>query len=109
LPYDASAYVGLKFWARGAQPLRLIVIQQDLATGGACTTCSSADSDDCGLFYGAQVSLTDTWTQYTVPWGALSQSAAGSTAFAPDQLMLLKFEAPPAEQFEFWLDDVSFY
>ena len=109
LPYDASAYVGLKFWARGAQPLRLILIQQDLATGGSCTTCSSADSNDCGLFYGAQVSLTENWTQYTVPWGALSQSAAGSTAFAPDQLMLLKFEVQAAEQFEFWLDDVSFY
>lgn len=109
LPYDASAYVGLKFWARGDQPLRLVVVQQDLATGGACNTCSSASSDDCGLFYGTTVSLGDAWTQYTVPWGALAQATAGSTAFAPDQLTLLEFEAPAAEQFELWLDDVSFY
>jgi hypothetical protein len=108
LPYDATVYGGLKFWARGAPSLRIILVQQDLATGHACATCSPS-SADCGVFYGQQVTLTDIWTQYTIPWGQLTPATASGTPFAPGQLMLLKFEAPAAEQFEFWLDDVAFY
>jgi hypothetical protein len=107
LPYDASNQLGLEFWARGAGPLRLIFVQQNLATGHACATCAQAQPD-CGLFYGTQVNLSDQWTKYTVPWTSLTQAAAGTTAFSPEQLMLIKFEAPPGEDFEFWLDDVSF-
>jgi hypothetical protein len=108
LPYDASSYAGLKFWARGAPALRVIFVQQDLATGHACATCSMS-STECGSFYGQQITLTDTWTQYTIPWAELGQATAGITPFAPSQLMLLNFETPAAEQFELWLDDVSFY
>jgi hypothetical protein len=108
LPYDASAHTGLKFWARGTTSLRLVFVQQNLATGHSCATCPTSSSD-CGLFYGSQVTLTDDWTEFTVPWTALTQAAAGATRFAPDQLMLIKLEAPAAERFEFWLDDVSFF
>jgi hypothetical protein len=108
LPYIASVYAGLRFWARGEPSLRVILLQQNLATGHACATCPENGSD-CGNFYGKQITLTDTWTQYTIPWSDLTQATAGTTAFAPNQLMLLKFEAPAAESFEFWLDDVSFY
>jgi hypothetical protein len=83
-------------------------VQQNLATGHSCATCPTSSSD-CGLFYGSQVTLTDDWTELTVPWTALTQTAAGATRFAPEQLMLIKFEAPAAERFEFWLDDVSFF
>ena len=107
LPYDASNQLGLQFWARGAGPLHLIFVQQNLATGHACATCGQGQSD-CGQFYGTQVNLSDQWTKYTVPWSLLTQATVGTTAFSPDQLMLIKFEAPPAESFEFWLDDVSF-
>jgi hypothetical protein len=108
LPYDASAYAGMKFWARGEPSLRLILVQQSLATGHVCATCPAA-SNDCSLFYNTQISLTDTWTEYTIPWGQLSQASVGATPFAPDQLMQLMFEAPASDQFELWLDDVSFY
>lgn len=108
LPYNASAYQGIRFWARGTPSLRLVFVQQNLATGGGCGTCPEGSSE-CTLFYGTQASLGAEWTQFEVPWNTLSQAAAGSTRFAPDQLMLIKFEAPAAERFEFWLDDVSFY
>jgi hypothetical protein len=108
LPYDASVYGGLKFWARGAPSLRVILIQQSLATGHACATCPM-NGADCGSFYGQMVTLTDTWTEFSIPWGELMPATSGTTPFAPDELMLLKFEAPAAEEFEFWLDDVSFY
>ena len=108
LPYDASAHAGLKFWARGTPSLRVILVQQNLATGHSCATCP-AGSSECGAFYGTQLTLTDDWTELTVPWSALTQATAGATRFAPDQLMLIKFEAPAAERFELWLDDVTFF
>jgi len=107
-PYDASAYQGIRFWARGAPSLRVVFLQQNLANGGACGTCPPGSSE-CGVFYGTQVALQDDWTEYSIPWRELGQFAAGGTAFGPDQLLLIKFEAPATARFEFWLDDVSFY
>jgi hypothetical protein len=108
LPYDASAHAGLKFWARGTGPVRVIFVQQDLASGTSCSSCG-APTPDCGQFYSTNVTLNGAWTEYTVPWAAVTQDPVGVTPFAPDQLTLIKFESPAAESFEFWLDDVSFY
>jgi hypothetical protein len=108
LPYDVSAHQGIRFWARGEPSLRLVFVQQDLATGYACSTCS-VGSSECGIFYGTEVTLTPDWSEFTIPWSALSQYAAGSTRFGVDRLLMIKFEAPPTARFEFWLDDVSFY
>lgn len=107
-PYDARLERGIKFWARGTTPLRLVFIQRDLATGHDCATCQESGGE-CGVFYGTQVALSDTWTEYTVRWSDLEPGTAISTPFSPQQLMDIKFEAPAAEQFEFWLDDVKFY
>lgn len=115
LPYDASTFEGIKFWARGTPSLRVVFVQQNLSTGHACTTCPSG-SAECGLFYGTTLPLTADWTEFTIPWSMLGQLSTntarpetGATPFAPDELMLIKFEAPAPERFEFWLDDVSFY
>jgi len=108
LPYDASPHSGIRFWARGAPSLRLVFVQQDLATGYECATCS-AGSSECGIFYGAEVTLTPDWSEFSIPWSALTQYAQGSTRFAADRLLMIQFEAPPTDRFEFWLDDVSFY
>jgi hypothetical protein len=85
-----------------------VFVQQNLATGYACAECS-AGSSECGIFYGTNVTLSADWTEHTIPWSMLSQFAAGGTPFGPDQLLMIKFEAPAADRFEFWLDDVSFY
>ena len=66
-------------------------------------------SSECGIFYGTEVTLTPDWSEFTIPWSALTQYAEGSTRFGVDQLLMIKFEAPPTDRFEFWLDDVSFY
>jgi hypothetical protein len=107
-PYDASLDQGIEFWARGTTPLRLVFIQQNLLLGHACGRCVEA-SGECGVFYGAEVNLGEEWSKFTIPWSSLRQSSAGSTPFAPGQLMTIKFEAPAQARFEFALDDVKFY
>ena len=104
-PYDASLQRGLSFWSRGDTTLRVIFIQQNLSTGYACSTCSA---EDCNQYYYADIPLTDTWTEHRLPWGGLAQSPVGVTPFDPNGLLTIKFESTTPD-FEFWLDDVSFY
>jgi hypothetical protein len=104
-PYDASLQRGLSFWSRGDTTLRVIFVQQNLSTGYACSNCSA---EDCSQYYFADIPLTDTWTAYSLPWNGLAQSPVGVTPFDPNGLLTIKFEST-TPNFEFWLDDVSFY
>ncbi len=107
-PYDATVHQGLRFWAKGVNRLRVIFTQANLSPAQLCSTCPAA-SEECGLFYSSEVVLTDTWTEYQIPWTTLGHDFQGGTAFGPDQLLTLQFETPAAAAVEFWLDEVSFY
>ncbi len=106
--YDASVHQGIKFWARGNNRLRFIVMQANLALGHPCATCVEPASQ-CGVFYASELSLTDAWTEYSIPWTSLVRDYPGGAAVGPDQLLLLQFEAPALDAFDFWIDDVSFF
>ena len=107
-PYDASAYRGISFWARGSGTrLKVIFMQQNLAPGHPCSTCDTA-TGECGLLYSAEIAINDAWNQYTVDWTSLTPPTVINTPFAPDQLMTIQFEVPAAAAVDLWLDDVSF-
>jgi hypothetical protein len=107
-PYDASAYRGITFWARGSSSrLKVIFMQQNLAPGHPCSTCDPA-SNECGLLYSTELAINDAWSQYTVDWPGLTPPTVIDTPFAPDQLMTIQFEVPAAAAVDLWLDDISF-
>lgn len=107
-PYDASAYRGIKFWARGSGTrLKVIFMQQNLAPGHPCSTCNTANGE-CGLLYSSEVAINDAWSPYTVDWTSLTPPTVIDTPFAPDQLMTIQFEVPAAAAVDLWLDAVSF-
>jgi hypothetical protein len=107
-PYDASAYRGITFWARGSGTrLKVIFMQQNLAPGHPCSTCDTA-TGECGLLYSTEVAINDAWNPYTVDWTSLLPPTVIDTPFAPDQLMTIQFEVPAAAALDLWLDDVSF-
>lgn len=107
--YDASAYKGITFWAKGNGNLRVEFSQKGFvptANGGSCT-------DSCWNVYGSRaaqgmLSLTD-WKQVTIPFAGLTRDD-GSTkpAFDPSQLMGIAFKHE-GSSFDFWIDDVEFY
>jgi hypothetical protein len=110
--YDASAYDGITFWARGT-PLTVEARVSTVATtlvkyGGTCP------AEFCAPAEGA-VTISPDWQQYFVPFHALGISAAGSTeplgdAFRKDQLTNLQFLYTRNDDLaEFWLDDLAFY
>jgi hypothetical protein len=107
-PYDASVHRGLKLWARGTGRLRITFVQQNLTPDHRCATCPTA-SDECGLFYGTELLLADTWTEHVIDWTTLAHPYQGGIGFAPNQLLTIQIEAPAPDPFDFWLDDVSFF
>ena len=104
--YDASAYGGLEFWARGRGEIRLIVkMTQVIAEefGGSC-------SHDCYDGHAKRIKLSRDFQHFVVRWSELSQTGFGTPlAFDARSLDAIDFSVLPEETpFDFWIDDVSF-
>jgi hypothetical protein len=104
--YDASAYGGLEFWARGRGEIRLIVkMTQVIAEefGGSC-------SHDCYDGHAKRIKLSRDFQHVVVRWSELTQTGFGTPlAFDPRSLDAIDFSVLPEETpFDFWIDDVSF-
>jgi hypothetical protein len=103
--YDASSYKGITFWVKNvsSRDLELAVLVATSETtnenyGGVC------DSGCDPAF--AEITLRgEAWTPVTLPWSALS---GGSSAFHPDALTHVQLAVGQGE-FDFWVDDFSFY
>jgi hypothetical protein len=104
--YDASAYAGLTFWAKGNIKLRISPKMTHVVTeefGGSC-------QKDCFDGHGALRELTGQWTRYDVRWEELTQRGFGSPIpFDPRSLYSVEFQMLQDQTpFDVWLDDVAF-
>jgi hypothetical protein len=107
VPYDATSYGGISFWAAASPNLAVPfslpvgVTTMDVAWNGGI----SARMDD---YYRSTVSLDHAWRRYEIRFSDLAQpsSADPQVALRLDQLVGLIFW--PVEDFDFWLDDVRF-
>jgi hypothetical protein len=106
-PYDASEYLGIKFWVRGSGSAVLAVAIEEVtpqSAGGSCT-------QDCYNKHAAPIQLTDQWQEHSISWTQLEQDAEGGglVNFDPTSLMTLDFQFNADEDFDLWVDDVSFF
>lgn len=104
--YDASAYGGIQFWARGHGEIRAAVKMTQVVSeefGGSC-------SRDCFDAHSKYVKLTREFTRVLVRWEDLHQMGFGTPVpFDARSLYSIDFSLTPAETpFDFWIDDVSF-
>jgi hypothetical protein len=104
MAYDASAYNGLTFWAKGSGTLRVEFSMRSFVPtdrGGTCTT-------NCWNVYGANTpTLTGSWQQITITFTSLvREDGSTSPAFTPAELMDISFKA--GSTFDFWVDEVAF-
>jgi len=104
--YDASAYGGLAFFARGRGSFNVVAKMTQIAAeeyGGSC-------SHDCYDSHRATVSLSSNWQEQRVTWAELKQKGFGQVVpFDPRSLLSLEFTvAPEQTPFDFWVDDVRF-
>jgi hypothetical protein len=104
MAYNASAYNGITFWAKGSGTLRVEFAQRSFVPtdrGGSCT-------GSCWNVYGANTpTLTSSWQQITISFSSLQREQGGtSPAFTPGELMGVSFKA--GSSFDFWIDEVAF-
>lgn len=105
--YDASAYAGIEFWAKG--PARILVGVQiiDIQSpkfGGFC------EKDNCYNSHRKTIELDRTWKRYDVRWEELEQKRPeGIVPFDVRRMRFLEFAVWKEDTpFDIWLDDVSF-
>ncbi len=109
-PYDASKYQGITFWAKkapgGAEKVRLKVPDANtVPEGKVCTECYND--------FGMDITLTDEWTQYTIPFRAMKQEkywgAPHPDGITAGTLFGIQFQfKEPGATFDFWLDELEF-
>lgn len=104
--YDASAYAGLEFWAKGTSRIAVSARMSDVtpvSNGGLCER-------DCFKRHQRQIELSPEWQHHTVAWSEFVQYVTPSTlAFDPKRLWGIDFVvAAGSTPFELWIDDVNF-
>jgi len=106
--YDASAYRGLSFQAKG--PGRIFVAPREVDTipvaeGG---TCVKSDKE-CYNPHVKKIELTSDWETVRVAFSEVEQRGYGRPPFDPHKLhsiaFLIRAEDTP---YDLWLDDISF-
>lgn len=103
--YDASAYAGLSFRAKG--PGRVFVGAREVRVvptrwGGTCEA-------DCYNVHAAAVSLDSDWKQYDVPWSKMRQRGYDTPPLDPTSLHSLQWHVHGEDTpFDLWIDDVRF-
>jgi hypothetical protein len=113
-PYDASKYDGISFWARidqGASPgLRVAFPDKDTHPDGGICQAGTTGATQCYDHFGMRITLTTTWTKFTIRFEGLTQDGWGlrATAFDPASLFEVLFEISKNATFGIWIDDVAF-
>jgi len=114
-PYDASKYKGISFWAKidsgATSVVRVAFPDKDTQPdANICQSGVTSGSTACLDHYLSRVTLTTTWTKYTVSFSQLLQEGWGhtGTAFDPASLYQVQFQIPVNATFGVWIDDVAF-
>ena len=96
-PLDVGEYTGISFWGWAAEPfpdapltIQVHFPNVDTQWGDKDATCYSPEynSRQCDDFYD-EVSLTQEWTQYFIPWDKLHQSR---DEWSPPQVRFVEFD-----------------
>jgi hypothetical protein len=116
IPYDASAYNGVEFYARigdtsTAEVRYQISDSNSEPDGGVCDETRGSE-DECYDSFGVGIPQLDTtWHHYKIPFAGLSQRDYGydADAVVTTAVYQISFNFPPGSVFDFWVDDVKFY
>lgn len=113
LPYDASAYRGVTFWARSEAAMSVTTLFPDGNTDPAGGICNAQPAPDgvCDHHWNAGISLTPTWKRFTILFADLvlePGTVPVPTAPDPAKLVSIQFRVQPGTTYDFWIDDVAF-
>lgn len=106
-PYDASAYSGITFQARGQGTIRVrFTTVATVPTVLVPGDCVEACWDD----FATDIDLTESWEEYRISWSDLAQAGWGEPAeFDPAELLAIVWQGGTAmSTFDLWLDEIAF-
>lgn len=110
-PYNASAYTGVAFMAKGNVPIRVGFGVPDVlppSEGGTCV--DNAMMTNCHDLHGYLVRLPSDWKQVKVPFKSLAQQMYGMKAnWDASKVVSAIFHVDAVPSFEIFIDDVGFY
>jgi hypothetical protein len=115
--YDASAYRGIRFWAKVGEGkntrhrLQIADVATD-ALGMRCNAAANApNGEKCGDHFGINLTFSTGWQRYEVRFDELSQIGWGKSAPGLDasQVYGLQITAKAKLEVELWLDQIEFY
>jgi hypothetical protein len=103
LAYDASAYYGIKFFAKASGPLTIQVAIICMATdpdeyGGSCTDAVCTPDS-------WPANLTTSWQEITIAFSAIT---GGTAPFNKAEAVGVQFQVASGS-YDYWIDDVSLY
>jgi len=108
--YDSSAYKGISFWAkkgpRSTNKVRLKVPDKSTDPDGKiCTECFND--------FGADLTLTDDWQQFTLPFTAMKQIKTWGSphpdGIDPATVYGIQFQVnDKGQKFDIWIDELQF-
>ncbi|HKO52249.1 MAG TPA: hypothetical protein VJV79_31290 [Polyangiaceae bacterium] len=117
--YDASAYTGIKFWAKGNVAIRAMVkvpgTTAKKANGSDAGTCVATATMLCDDHFALTPSpvLTAAWQQYSIDFSGtatFAQEGWGTkVAFDKKNIIAMQFQVAKALAFDFSIDDITFY
>ena len=108
--YNASKYKGVSFWAKkgpgSAAEVRLKV--PDIATDPEGKVCKECYND-----FGVDLTLTEEWTQYTIPFTSMKQlkgwGSPHTDGIDPSTLYGMQWQVQvPGAAFDIWVDEIEF-
>lgn len=105
-PFNAEAFDGVSFMARGSGRIRVNLGTPETTPTEQEGRCQRG----CWDSHGAFVFLKDEWTEYRLPWSAFAQQGWGSASrLNVKELLAVHFSVLREDQpAELWLDDVKF-
>jgi len=116
LPYDATRWQGVEFWARigdtSTNLMRFAVSDSNSEPAGGVCEVDGDVGELCYDSFGIYLNSLDVvWHHYRIPFAGLSRRDFGYPADAPalDAVYTLQFNFDPGAVFDFWVDDISFY
>jgi hypothetical protein len=117
-PYNASAYTGIKFWAKanaGNMALMALTAMIKIPATTPSTSSSGTCTAMCEDHYSLKPApvLTTTWTQYTITFASATtfgQNNFGTpVAFDKSKIIAMQFQVAKDFAFDFSVDDITFY
>lgn len=106
--FDASAFTGIAFQARGSGSVKFKVQTEAIVPTSEGGTCNAGAS--CNDAHFVTIELTPAWQQHVVSFASLAQGGWGqAAAWNPATVVGLQWEVGASTNYEVAIDDVGLY